>query len=217
MKRWRCRVCGYECQAEEPPEKCPQCGADRSFFVLDEPADGQAAAPAAAPAPAAATSEPAAASAKPAQGKLGKAMAFAAKRLVSLHAHPISAHVPNGVLPAAVAFLFLGLVFGSTLLREAAFCNLVFVMAVMPLVVVAGYLDWKTKLKKARSTVIIGKMVCAAVVLVIGTGVIVWRVFDGEACAKWSFLFAHVVLLAAAGVAGFLGGKLVFGRHEGLD
>ncbi len=211
MKQWRCRVCGYECQAEEPPEKCPQCGADRSFFVVDEPADGPPAAPVAA------ASEPAAASAKPAQGKLGKTMAFAAKRLVSLHAHPISAHVPNGVLPAAVVFLFLGLVFGSTLLREAAFCNLVFVMAVMPLVVVAGYLDWKTKLKKARSPLIIGKMVCAAVVLVIGTGVIVWRVFDGDACAKWSFFFAHVVLLAAAGVAGFLGGKLVFGRREGLD
>lgn len=29
---WRCRVCGYLCAREHPPEKCPICGAARERF-----------------------------------------------------------------------------------------------------------------------------------------------------------------------------------------
>jgi len=29
---WRCRVCGYLCAREHPPEKCPICGASRERF-----------------------------------------------------------------------------------------------------------------------------------------------------------------------------------------
>jgi ferredoxin-thioredoxin reductase catalytic subunit len=29
---WRCRVCGYLCGREAPPEKCPICGASRERF-----------------------------------------------------------------------------------------------------------------------------------------------------------------------------------------
>ena len=35
-RRWRCTVCGYIHEGEEPPEVCPVCGADRSQFVLEE-------------------------------------------------------------------------------------------------------------------------------------------------------------------------------------
>jgi rubredoxin/uncharacterized membrane protein len=34
--RWKCSVCGYIHEGDEPPEKCPVCGADRSQFVLVE-------------------------------------------------------------------------------------------------------------------------------------------------------------------------------------
>ena len=27
MKKWVCTVCGYVWEGENPPEKCPQCGA----------------------------------------------------------------------------------------------------------------------------------------------------------------------------------------------
>ncbi|MDR3599844.1 MAG: flavin reductase [Desulfosporosinus sp.] len=33
-KRWRCTVCGYIHTGENPPEICPICGADASFFEL---------------------------------------------------------------------------------------------------------------------------------------------------------------------------------------
>ncbi len=29
---WRCRVCGYLCARDEPPEKCPICKADKERF-----------------------------------------------------------------------------------------------------------------------------------------------------------------------------------------
>jgi len=29
---WRCQVCGYLCARDEPPGKCPICGADRDRF-----------------------------------------------------------------------------------------------------------------------------------------------------------------------------------------
>ena len=36
MKKWKCTVCGYVHTGEEPPDKCPVCGADKSKFVLLE-------------------------------------------------------------------------------------------------------------------------------------------------------------------------------------
>ena len=34
MKKWKCSVCGYVHTGEEPPEKCPVCGAPKEMFVL---------------------------------------------------------------------------------------------------------------------------------------------------------------------------------------
>lgn len=33
MKVWRCTVCGYIHNGDEPPEKCPNCGAAKDKFV----------------------------------------------------------------------------------------------------------------------------------------------------------------------------------------
>lgn len=39
--RWKCTVCGYIHEGQEPPAKCPVCGADRSLFVpLEEEQPG---------------------------------------------------------------------------------------------------------------------------------------------------------------------------------
>ena len=35
-KKWKCTVCGYIHEGEEPPDKCPVCGAPTSQFVLQE-------------------------------------------------------------------------------------------------------------------------------------------------------------------------------------
>ncbi len=37
MKMWRCTVCGYLHEGEEPPDVCPKCGAPKEKFeLLDE-------------------------------------------------------------------------------------------------------------------------------------------------------------------------------------
>lgn len=33
MKKWICPICGYVYEGEEPPAKCPQCGAPKEKFV----------------------------------------------------------------------------------------------------------------------------------------------------------------------------------------
>ena len=38
-KHWRCTVCGYIHTGENPPEICPICGADASFFELVSQSD----------------------------------------------------------------------------------------------------------------------------------------------------------------------------------
>jgi len=38
-KQWRCTVCGYIHTGENPPEICPICGVDASFFELMPPSD----------------------------------------------------------------------------------------------------------------------------------------------------------------------------------
>jgi len=41
MKMWRCEVCGYLHEGEEPPDVCPKCGAPKEKFELldDEEAE----------------------------------------------------------------------------------------------------------------------------------------------------------------------------------
>ncbi|MDR2426657.1 MAG: hypothetical protein LBD46_05710 [Endomicrobium sp.] len=34
---WKCGVCGYEHETDEPPEKCPVCGAAKESFIKNLP------------------------------------------------------------------------------------------------------------------------------------------------------------------------------------
>ncbi|MCD8199951.1 MAG: rubredoxin [Coriobacteriaceae bacterium] len=36
MKKWRCKLCGYTVEADEPPTVCPLCGAPATSFELVE-------------------------------------------------------------------------------------------------------------------------------------------------------------------------------------
>ncbi len=37
MKMWRCEICGYLHEGEEPPDICPKCGYPKEYFeLLDE-------------------------------------------------------------------------------------------------------------------------------------------------------------------------------------
>lgn len=37
MKMWRCKICGYLHEGDEPPDICPNCGYSKEYFeLLDE-------------------------------------------------------------------------------------------------------------------------------------------------------------------------------------
>jgi hypothetical protein len=136
--------------------------------------------------------------------------------MVDRHAHPISVHVPNGVLPAAVLFLALSLVFSAAGLNTASFYNLCFVALSMPAVLFSGLVDWRLKYKGALTRVFKIKMACGAAALSLGLILVGWRLLAPETVAgglgRMIFLGLHVAMLAAAGVAGEFGGRLVFGK-----
>ncbi len=239
MTEWRCIVCNYTSTAEEPPEKCPVCGVDQSKFVPVEEeletaaADGRETAetPAGAPEGAGAPDSPA--GSEPSGGRapaqedvapaskpqtpgeipsfIANAMRTVKEQLVKRRGHPISAHLPNGVLPAAVILLFLGLVFGRVALQDAAFYNLVLVVISMPVVIASGYLDWKAHYGGVYTPLIVTKIVCAVIVSVFGLVLVLWGAFSET--YSWPYFLVHLIVLGAAGVAGYMGGKLVFGNN----
>jgi hypothetical protein len=208
MKKWKCSVCGYIHEGDEPPEECPICGADRSKFVEimeDEPQK-----PLGQPEPAPKVTVP-----KPKEPGLLDKYKIYIDLMAKLHAHPIAVHIPNGVLPVAVIFLFISILFKHRGLEAAAFYNLVFVVIAMPVVIVTGVLDWKTQFKGALTRVFKAKIICATIVSCTGLILVLWKLIDPLVTApgsnfSWVFVFILVVMLGAAATAGYFGGKLVF-------
>lgn len=212
MRRWKCKVCGYVHEADEAPAKCPVCSADRIHLVeIDGNGDEVAVAPAA---ETKTETLPAPAPARPSTLKeklIGQ--------ILRHHLHPISGHFPNGILPASVVFLLLGVLPGLANFNEVGFYNMAFVLLTMPLVLITGYLEWQRRYQGAKTVLFLTKISCALVVLVSLLILVIWRVVnpavtDPASADRLIYLGISVVMLAAAGIAGFLGGKLVFGARN---
>ncbi len=212
-KRWRCTVCGYIHTGPEPPETCPVCDAPKNMFVEID-AEGKALSE-----PVAKESEPvevvAAATAKEKSSTFfSKFIDFSLKH----HLHPITVHFPNGVLPVAVIFLALAFFFNMGMLETAAYYNLIFVLVMLPVVLLTGFIEWRKRYKGIKTAIFITKIFCSLIVLAL-TGILVfWRLIDSQVMAAESpsrliYLGIAVALLAVAGFAGLLGGKLLFGRR----
>lgn len=213
MKKWRCTVCGYIHEGEEPPEICPVCGADRSKFVeiVDEENDEKKS------------------KIDPLEPETGAIISDAPgtnleplskydrlyQLMVKHHIHPISVHIPNGVLPVAVFFIFLAVIFKFTGLSQAAFYNLICVVFAMPVVLYSGVIVWQKKYNGVMTKLFLTKMICGGVVSLSAMILVIWYIVDPGMLTLTSahlvaFLFVSMVMLGAAATAGFLGGKLVF-------
>jgi len=224
MKRWKCTVCGYVHEGDEPPEECPVCGADRSKFVElietgggeEPPREVKSASPVASeissdPSPAGFPGNDVPETEKT---PFQKFYATVTRLMVTYHVHPISVHIPNGVLPVAVVFLVLSMLFEVSSLESASFYNMIMVVLVMPKVIFSGYNDWKVRLGGNLTRLILTKMICGAVVFGLGLLLVIWRWVDPVVALPGSshrimYLFIHMVVLGAAVTAGFLGGKLI--------
>ena len=214
MKKWQCSVCGYIHTGDEPPETCPVCGADKSQFI--ELIEKKEESPIISQTEAVAPAESAAVS--PAPGT-PPAPLFSYDGITDLmikhHAHPIAVHFPNGIIPAAVIFIFLTVIFQFMGLYNASFYNMVFVLLTLPAVLFTGYNEWKKKYKGALTRIFIIKIIAASLVSVCTLTNVIWFLVSPDVLQTPSFeraifLMLHLVLLGATGIAGHIGGKLVF-------
>lgn len=217
-KKWKCSVCGYVHTGEEPPEKCPVCGADKSLF---EPVAEEAAPPrtlsTASTAPVASVASEAEPAEPPSPASTGKQTPYdvVGRYLVTLHAHPISVHIPNGVLPLSVLFMLMALVFEWEPLSTAARYNLAVVMLAMPVVIYTGYNDWRRRFGGHLTSVFRIKIICAGTVGGLTLILSAWWAMDpsllfSATVGRRLFLFLSFIALGAAALAGYMGGKLVF-------
>ncbi|WP_300464017.1 rubredoxin-like domain-containing protein [Desulfobacula sp.] len=218
MKVWQCSVCKYIHRGDTPPEKCPVCGVDASKFVQIDEASIPEKSPKKIPPKtktAAIESGPSKSEPQPAQAPPPDEKGF--KKITTLliqhHAHPVSVHSPNGILPAVVIFWLIAWAFSSDLFARVAFINLIFVIITLPFVIFTGILEWKKKYNGALT--VIFKLKIMAVTLTTVSCVIsfAWYLLDPQILSSstaWVFILINIIMLAAAGAAGLIGGKLVF-------
>ncbi|MBU8910904.1 MAG: rubredoxin [Desulfobacterales bacterium] len=215
MKTWQCSVCGYIHRGDKPPEKCPVCGVAASRFVeIDE-----ASVPEKMPKrerPMAKTR-----SGKPETDE-GQAPPPAIKEtgfekikslLLKHHAHPVSVHIPNGILPAAVILWLMAWVFDYDLLSKAAFINLIFVIAALPFVIFTGILEWKKKYNGTLTLIFKLKIIAATVTTISCIISLFWYLIDPRILSSPKalvFMLINIIMLVSTGIAGHIGGKLVF-------
>lgn len=208
MKKWKCTVCGYIHEGNEPPEKCPVCKADKSKFIEM-------------------TSDESVPEAYPEKKETGAAdrdrqasVSFFKENMlfdlmVKHHIHPISVHVPNGVLPVSIIFVVLAALFNFSGLSQAAFYNLIFVVLSMPLVLFSGFIEWQNKYNGSLTKLFLAKIICSVIVTITAIILALWLFIDPDVVitpspGKFYFLLVNLVMLGGVSTAGFLGGKLVF-------
>ncbi|MCB9481908.1 MAG: hypothetical protein H6680_08850 [Desulfobacteraceae bacterium] len=196
MKQWECGVCGYIHKGEEPPDTCPVCGADKSAFTLINGEDDL-------------QEEEIFQETEETDKKVSGLKAKVDQAILDHHLHPISVHIPNGVIPAAVFFLICGSVFGNESLITAAYYNISLVFIFMPVVLYTGYVEWINRYKKAMTGIFKAKIASAGTVAFLSCLLALWKSFSPDASGGF-YIILHILMLAAAGIAGHIGGKFVF-------
>ena len=202
-KKWECTVCGYIHEGPEPPDVCPVCGAGKEYFreIVEKETKTLTEA----------VLQPEAEPEKKAGAGVFRAL------VMKHHLHPIAVHTPNGVLPLALVFLALSIVLGLGGFETAAFYNLVFVLLAMPFVIATGYIAWQERYKGAKTKIFGVKIGATLIVCVTLLVLVIWRLIDPEVAAspgRWTYLLICLISVGAAGLAGHMGAKLVFGPKE---
>lgn len=205
MKVWQCTICRYVHKGDNPPDKCPVCGVDADKFVEINEND----------IPEKKAQKQAASQTEPDSVKEEPEVLIQTieEQLCRHHAHPVSVHIPNGVLPVAVILWVLAYVFSSDLLAKVAVINLLFVITSLPFVIYTGILEWQKKYSGTLSNIFKYKIIAAATVSILCGISILWYFADPElihSARGLIFILVNIVMLAAAGIAGHIGGKLVF-------
>lgn len=201
-KRWRCNVCGYIHEQDTKPDECPICKAASNKFVEVDSEGNE---------------KPKEKKKKVKKAK-GVGPSLLVRLIMKLHVHPISVHMPNGILPVAVIFLAVSIFLGMAAFETAAFYNMVFVLATLPVVLLTGFVEWKNRYMGAKTFIFFTKIACSVIVTLSLIALIAWRAFDPTVAGPDSpfrmiYFGIACLMLVATGIAGHLGGKLVFGTR----
>jgi hypothetical protein len=89
----------------------------------------------------------------------------------------------------------------------------VFVVLALPLVVYTGVLEWQRKYNQAdtllfRIKILAATLTCASCLISL-----IWFLVNPAVLSTslaWIFILINLIMLASAGIAGYIGGKLVF-------
>ena len=125
----------------------------------------------------------------------------------------MSVHLPNGVIPVITILIILSWFSGSEIMLKASFINLIFVLLSLPVVGLTGFLEWRGKYNQAQTKIFKTKIAAAAVATTCCLVSLIWYLINPavlESSVAWLFVLVNVLMLAGAGVAGHIGGKLVF-------
>lgn len=205
MRKWKCTICDYIHEGETPPDKCPVCGADSSAFVeITETSDN--------PEPAASTVKTEASLDESTEQDVQSPLS---ELILKFHLHPITVHAPNGIIPMAFVFLLIAAVFSVLSLDQAAFYSFVFTLLSMPAVLFTGYVTWKHKYQGALTSIFKMKIAASIVSVILLCLLVFWRmidpgIFSAGGMPMVIYLLLTLGLVGAVGLAGHLGGKLVF-------
>jgi len=134
---------------------------------------------------------------------------------IKIHPHPIAVHFSNGLIPVSIFFLLLFFVTWDPQLEVTAFYTLAVGTAGSILSLGTGLLDWKKHYRSAWVPVFRKKLTAAIVAIAGGLLACTIRFFHPDLLSSPSplavlYLLLNLLVLGAVGMAGYLGGKLVF-------
>ncbi len=121
--------------------------------------------------------------------------------LTKYHGHPISVHIPNGLLPVTVLLIILSALFGIKGMATAATYNLGAVALSMPLVLFLGWVDWQNRFNGAITDIFIVKIACGIIVTVTAWFLFIWLLVNPAVGFHWSVTSGGAGEVSASGSA----------------
>ncbi|MCG8637389.1 MAG: hypothetical protein MI863_26395 [Desulfobacterales bacterium] len=123
--------------------------------------------------------------------------------------HPALTHIPMGMVMGAVIFRFGSFLPRLKVLATTGYHCLILGLLGMPPTIFAGYLDWQHRYDGEWETLIVVKMVLAALLSIVMVALAVIDKPEEARLDKKTGLYALMILLAVG--LGYSGGELIFG------
>lgn len=129
--------------------------------------------------------------------------------------HAVAVHFPNALLPTAVLFVAIGLFIAPFSLSEATWYLLLVLLPTLPVAMITGIYEWRTRFGGKPATIFKRKIQLALLLIVLLFVTVGLRYTLGDPLAseglwKWGFLSLLFAMLGCVGLLGHYGGKLVF-------